>query len=117
MLSALHKPDEDEEEMRQCRLDILQRYMKKCESEHQVEDRRDNVTLEDGYHSDPGCIPREVNIVLSPGFTSPGFRHPRQLQDPANDSCHDDSCFQFDGVPHLIGVDDEDQYEDDVSAL
>lgn len=113
MLSSLRKTEEDEEEMRQCRLDILRRYMKKCESEHQVEDRRDKETLENDWHSDPGCIPREVNVILSPGSTSPGA----QVQCQAADSCLDDVYLQLEDVPHLIGVDDEDEYEDDVSTL
>jgi hypothetical protein len=117
MKSALRKQDEDE--LRQCRLDILQRYMNKCQSEHQVDDRGDEEMKDKDSHSDPGCcVPREVRIILSPGSLNPGVSPSTQAQGQIVESSDDSNCFPCDTIPHLIGVEDFDEEDgDDISLL
>jgi hypothetical protein len=118
MHSVLRKQDEDEDELRQCRLDILLRYMNKCQSEHQVDYGGDDEMKDDDWHSDPGrCVPREVNIILSPGAVSPGTPS-TQAQGQITEPCEDSNCFTCDAIPHLIGVEDVDEEdEEDISLL
>ena len=105
IFSALHRFGEDEEEMRQCRLHILKKYMNKCESEYLHEEREE---MNNDWHSDPGCVPREVNVILAPSSSSSEPHTKPNSQDKDEIVCDEDNCFSVDDVPHLIGVDEED---------
>lgn len=85
--------------------------MNKCESECISDEREDMI---DDWHSDSGCIPREVNVILSPRrarSSEPHTKHSSQDQDTI--ACDENNCFSCDDVPHLIGVDDIEQDEDE----
>lgn len=112
MLAALNPFGEGEEEMRQCRLSILMKDMGKCKTKHLDETSEEMINYR---RSDPGCIPREVNVILISSTASfePHAQHNSQGEDAL--ACSENKCLYLDDVPHLIGVVDEEDDEDSPS--
>ena len=113
MQSILRELEESEEELRQWRLEIMKR-----KSKHITNTEREDDLISD-WHSDPGCIPREVNAILSPDseedIKSSASFEPRSksAEDQVTEVIDDGSCFQIDHVPHLIGVNDPEDEDDE----
>jgi hypothetical protein len=120
--------DEEEEEMRQYRLEIPKRYTNKCQSEHHLAGEQEGQDDVNDFHSDPGCIPREVNVILSQDRRDSLELHVNGHKPPTTQKSHgvaghetasfDEACLQIeDDLPHLIGVDGLDDEEEDDDEL